>query len=70
MARVAPGAGGALLWAAVPVRPSPTLQSWRLLVVALAFSALLLVASAAYSLVSVRQAASGLQGRWRPWPTT
>ena len=62
VARVAPGAAGALLWAAVPVRPSPTLQSWRLLVVALAFSALLLVASAAYSLVSVRRAASGLQG--------
>ena len=62
VARVAPGPAGALLWAAVPVRPSPTLQSWRLLVVALAFSALLLVASAAYSLVSVRRAASGLQG--------
>jgi signal transduction histidine kinase len=62
VARVAPGAAGALLWAAVPVRPSPTLQSWRLLVVALGFSALLLVASAAYSLVSVRRAASGLQG--------
>ena len=61
VARVAPRAG-ALLWAAVPVRPSPTLQSWRLLVVALAFSALLLVASAAYSLVSVRRAAAGLQG--------
>src|SRR6185369_15950155 len=62
VARVVPGAAGALLWAAVPVRPSPTLQSWRLLVGALAFSALLLVASAAYSLVSVRRAASGLQG--------
>ncbi|HVV49584.1 MAG TPA: HAMP domain-containing sensor histidine kinase, partial [Polyangia bacterium] len=60
--RVAPTAGGALLWAAVEVRPSPTLQSWRLLVVALAFSALLLVASASYSLLSVRRAASGLQG--------
>ncbi len=62
VARVAPGPAGALLWAAVPVRPSPTLQTWRLLVVALGFSALLLVASAAYSLVSVRRAASGLQG--------
>ncbi len=62
VARVAPSAAGGLLWAAVPVRPSPTLQSWRLLVVALGFSALLLVASAAYSLVSVRRAASGLQG--------
>jgi signal transduction histidine kinase len=61
VARVAPAAGGALLWAALTVRPSPTLQSWRLLVVALAFSALLLVASASYSLVSVRRAATGLQ---------
>jgi signal transduction histidine kinase len=51
-----------LLWAAVLVRPSPTLQSWRLLVVALAFSALLLVASASYSLVTVRRAAGTLQG--------
>jgi signal transduction histidine kinase len=62
VARVAPGPRGALLWAAVPVRPSPTLQSWRLLVVALAFSALLLVASASYSLISVKRAAAGLQG--------
>jgi signal transduction histidine kinase len=61
VARVSPGRGGTLLWAAVPVRPSPTLQSWRLLVVALAFSALLLVASASYSLVTVKRAASGLQ---------
>jgi signal transduction histidine kinase len=52
---------GRLLWAAVLVRPSPTLQSWRLLVVALAFSALLLVASASYSLVTVKRAAGGLQ---------
>ncbi len=50
-----------LLWAAVLVRPSPTLQSWRLLVVALAFSALLLVASASYSLVTVKRAAGALQ---------
>jgi signal transduction histidine kinase len=62
VAEVAPGPGGTLLWAAVPVRPSSTLQSWRLLVVALAFSALLLVASASYSLVTVRRAAAGLQG--------
>ena len=61
MARVAPGPDGGLLWAADPVRPSPTLQSWRLMVVALAFSALLLVASASYSLVSVKRAAAGLQ---------
>jgi signal transduction histidine kinase len=62
VARVAPGHGRGLLWAAILVRPSPTLQSWRLLVVALAFSALLLVASASYSLVSVKRAASGIQG--------
>jgi signal transduction histidine kinase len=61
VAEVAPGPAGTLFWAAVPVRPSPTLQSWRLLVVALAFSALLLVASASYSLVTVRRAAAGLQ---------
>jgi signal transduction histidine kinase len=61
VARVAPGPDGGLLWAADPVRPSPTLQSWRLMVVALAFSALLLVASASYSLVSVKRAAAGLQ---------
>jgi signal transduction histidine kinase len=61
VARVAPGPDGGLLWAADPVRPSPTLQSWRLVIVALAFSALLLVASASYSLVSVKRAASGLQ---------
>ncbi len=62
VARVAPAPNGGLLWAADPVRPSPTLQSWRLMVVALTFSALLLVASASYSLVSVKRAASGLQG--------
>jgi signal transduction histidine kinase len=62
VARVAPAPNGGLLWAADPVRPSPALQSWRLMVVALAFSALLLVASASYSLVSVKRAASGLQG--------
>jgi signal transduction histidine kinase len=61
VARMAPGAPDRLLWAAVLVRPSPTLQSWRLLVVALAFSALLLVASASYSLVTVKRAAGGLR---------
>jgi signal transduction histidine kinase len=62
VARMARGPARSLLWAAVLVRPSPTLQSWRLLVVALAFSALLLVASASYSLVTVKRAAGGLQG--------
>jgi signal transduction histidine kinase len=61
VAAVAPGPGGKLLWAAVLVRPSPTLQSWRILVVALAFSALLLVASAAASLLSVKRAVAALQ---------
>jgi signal transduction histidine kinase len=61
VARMAPSAPAGLLWAAVLVRPSPTLQSWRLLVVALAFSALLLVASASYSLVTVKRAAGGLR---------
>jgi len=62
VAAVAPGPGPKLLWAAVLVRPSPNLQSWRILVVALAFSALLLVASAAASLISVKRAVAALQG--------
>jgi signal transduction histidine kinase len=62
IAAVVPAAGGKLLWAAVLVRPSPNLQSWRILVVALAFSALLLVASAAASLISVKRAVAALQG--------
>jgi signal transduction histidine kinase len=62
VARMAPAPGGGLRWAALLVRPSPTLQSWRLLVVALAFSALLLVASASYSLITVKRAAGALQG--------
>ncbi len=61
IAAVAPAAGDRLRWAAVLVRPSPNLQSWRLLVVALGFSALLLVASAAYSLISLKRAVAGLQ---------
>jgi signal transduction histidine kinase len=62
IAAIAPGTGDTIRWAAVLVRPSPNLQSWRLLVVALGFSALLLVASAAYSLISVRRAVAALQG--------
>jgi len=61
IARVVRAPADRLLWAAVLVRPSPTLQSWRLLVVALAFSALLLVASASYSLITVKRAAGALQ---------
>jgi signal transduction histidine kinase len=62
VARAAPAPGGGLYWAAVSLRPSAALQSWRLLVVALGFSALLLVASASYSLLAVRRAVAGLQG--------
>ncbi len=62
IAGIAPTGGDSLRWAAVLVRPSPNLQSWRLLVVALGFSALLLVASAAYSLISLKRAVAGLQG--------
>ena len=62
IAAVAQGSGLTLLWSAVLVRPSPTLQSWRILVVALAFSALLLVGGAAASLLSVKRAVAALQG--------
>jgi signal transduction histidine kinase len=61
VARTAPLEGGRIAWAAVLVRPSPTLQSWRLLLVALTVSALLLVASATFSLVTLRQAARSLR---------
>jgi len=62
VARAAPLAGGGIVWAAVLVRPSPTLQSWRLLLVALTVSALLLVASASFSLVTLKRAAGSLRG--------
>jgi len=62
IAAIAPQTAETLRWAAVLARPSPNLQSWRLLVVALGFSALLLVASSAYSLISLKRAVSGLQG--------
>jgi len=61
IAAIAPGTGETLRWAAVLVRPSPSLQTWRLLVVALGFSGLLLVGSAAYSLISVRRAVAALR---------
>jgi signal transduction histidine kinase len=60
LARVAPAPGARLAWVAYKVGPSPYLQSWRILVVALTISALLLVASAASSLVTFKRGASQL----------
>ena len=60
MARVAPAPGGRLAWVAYKVGPSPYLQSWRVLVVALTIAALLLVASAAFSLVTFKRGAGAL----------
>jgi signal transduction histidine kinase len=57
--------GPALAWMAVALKPSAYGQSWRLLVVALTLSALLLVGSAAYALVTVKRGASGLQAALR-----
>jgi signal transduction histidine kinase len=54
-----------LAWVALAVKPSAYGQSWRLLVVALTISALLLVASAAYALVTVKRGAGGLQAALR-----
>jgi signal transduction histidine kinase len=62
VARVAPLSDGRIAWAAVLVRPSATLQSWRFLLVALTVSALLLVASATFSLVTLKRAAGSLRG--------
>jgi signal transduction histidine kinase len=62
VARAAPLSAGRIAWAAVLVRPSPTLQSWRFLLVALTVSALLLVASASFSLVTLKRAAGSLRG--------
>jgi signal transduction histidine kinase len=49
-------------WAAVTVRPSPNLPSWRLLLVALAVVTLLLVGSAASALITVKRGATALVG--------
>jgi signal transduction histidine kinase len=65
VARVGPAPGRRLAWAAIAVRPSPYLQSWRILVVALTLSALLLVGNALYALFTVRRAARALQGGLR-----
>jgi len=58
--RVAPAAGGRLAWVAHKVGPSPYLQSWRVLVVALTISAMLLVLSALVSLVTFKRGAGAL----------
>jgi signal transduction histidine kinase len=63
--RVQPADGGRLAWVAIAVRPSPYAQSWRLLVGALTISALLLVGSAGYALVTVKRGASAVQGALR-----
>jgi signal transduction histidine kinase len=65
VARIGPAPGGRVAWAALTVKPSPYLQSWRLLVGALTLSALLLVGNAAYALVTVERAAHALQGALR-----
>ncbi len=61
VARITPLPNGRFAWAAMAVKPSPTLQSWRALVVALTISALLLVASAASALISVKRGTGALQ---------
>jgi len=63
--QIAPTPRGRLAWAAIAVRPSPYLQSWRILVGALTICALLLVGNALYALVTVRRAARALQGGLR-----
>jgi signal transduction histidine kinase len=63
--RAAPAPGGRIAWVAYKVAPSPYLQSWRMLVVALTISALLLVASAVTSLVGFKRGASQLLGATR-----
>jgi signal transduction histidine kinase len=62
VARISPASGDRYAWAAMAVKPSPTLQSWRALVVALTISALLLVASAASALIAVKRGTGALQG--------
>jgi signal transduction histidine kinase len=51
---------GRVAWVAAVVRPSPYIQSWRLIVSALTIAALLLVASAGYALVTVKRGAGSL----------
>jgi signal transduction histidine kinase len=58
--RAGPARDGRVAWVAYSVRQSPYIQSWRVMVVALTISAMLLVASALLSLVSFKRGASQL----------
>jgi signal transduction histidine kinase len=58
--RAAPGPGGRVAWVAYKVGQSPYVQSWRVLVAALTISAMLLVLSAAGSLVTFKRGARAL----------
>jgi signal transduction histidine kinase len=58
--RAAPASGGRVAWVAYKVGQSPYVQSWRVLVVALTISAMLLVASALMSLVTFKRGAHQL----------
>lgn len=62
VARIEPASGGRHAWAAMAVKPSPTLQVWRWLVGALTVSALLLVLCAADALITVKRGTGALQG--------
>ena len=63
--RAMPTPDGRIAWVAYRIGPSPYLQSWRVLVVALTISAMLLVASAVMSLVTFKRGASALLGATR-----
>ncbi|HVU52487.1 MAG TPA: hypothetical protein VHL80_17455, partial [Polyangia bacterium] len=58
--RAAPAPGDRVAWVAYKVGQSPYVQSWRVLVVALTISAMLLVASALLSLVTFKRGAHQL----------
>jgi signal transduction histidine kinase len=58
--RAAPAMDGRVAWVAHLVGPSPYVQSWRTLVVALTISAMLLVVVALMSLVTFKRGASDL----------
>lgn len=62
VARIEPSSGGRYAWAAMAVKPSPTLQVWRWLVGALTISALLLVLAAGDALITVKRGTGALQG--------
>jgi signal transduction histidine kinase len=61
VAEVRPAPGERLAWAAIAVRPSAYLQSWRMIVFGLTVSALLLVGTALYALVTVNRGARALR---------